>query len=104
MVLLEDLLKLEFENRKASWQRNSRGWMVSVIEHRRRIRKIIEQSRSLAARLDSFVSETYPDAVRVVAVQMRRRRSAFPAQCPWKKEQLLDSDFFPNPHNIFISD
>ena len=99
-ILLEHLLKLQFESKKSYWQVKSRGWKVHAIEHRRRILTILEDSGSLRRRFEDFIGEAYPDAVRKTALLMQRRRASFPVECPWTREQVLEPDFFPNPFNL----
>ncbi len=103
-VVFEHLLKLEYEKSQHEWLRRSRLWKVDLIEHRRRIHTIQKMAPSLVRRLEEFVSADYPIAVRKVALQLKRPRSEYPAQCPWTVDQILNLDFTPNPFNLTQDD
>jgi hypothetical protein len=99
-VLLEHLLKLQFEPSIHQWKRQSRGWKVDAIEHRARVVTILENSRSLRDTLDDFITKSYPVAVKKIAVTLKRKRADYPARCPWSSEQILDAEFFPDPFGL----
>jgi hypothetical protein len=99
-IVLEHLLKLQFEPSENEWKGRSRNWKVHTIERRARIDTILEKSPKLRQRAAAFVMTQYPVAIRKVATQTSRRRATFPPLCPWSVDQILDPDFFPNPFNL----
>jgi hypothetical protein len=99
-IVLEHLLKLQFEPSENEWKGRSRKWKVDTIEHRARIDTILKKSPKLRQRTAEFVTTQYPVAIRKVATQTGRRRASFPLIYPWSVNQILDPDFFPNPFNL----
>jgi hypothetical protein len=50
---------------------------------------------SLRNALDGYIHDNYPHAVARAADETGLPRSAFPADCPYTANQLLDSEFLP---------
>lgn len=90
IVLLVHLLKWEFqkENRSGSWK-------SSIIEQRRRIIQLLEDSPSLNNELDNKLDYAYFEAVKQASSETGLDESVFPGKCPYSKEQLLDDVFYP---------
>jgi hypothetical protein len=93
VTLLVHLLKLQFEPGEI-WRHN--GWRNSVVEARRQILFILEDSPGVfQGKRDEMVAGCYrlarKDAARVAALSL----SIFPEVCPWNYEQMMDDDFFP---------
>lgn len=103
-VVLEHLLKLEYEPSENEWKGRSRKWKVDTIEHRARIQTILEKSPKLRGKVNGFLAKQFSNAVRKVATQTSRRRATFPSSSPWSIEQILSLDFYPNPFNLPIDD
>ena len=90
IILMLHLLKWEFQPCARSG-----SWKGSVIEQRRRIGQLLEDSPSLMNEMESKISHAYKEAVKQAAVKTNLQESLFPAQCPYIKEQLLDDRFYP---------
>lgn len=90
IVLLVHLLKWEFqkENRSGSWK-------GSIVEQRRRIIQLLEDSPSLNNELDNKLDYAYFEAVKQASIETGLDESVFPSKCPYSKEQLLDDVFYP---------
>src|SRR5262249_23980617 len=78
-------------------RQDSHGWEESIVEHRRRIHRLLKKSPSLKAYLTTAVEEEYPSACQRAAAQTGLPRVTFPEACPWMLDQLLDDTFFPVP-------
>jgi len=94
-VILQHLLKLQFQPGDNEWKRRARGWKVSATEHRNRVCSILEDSRSLRKKLPEALARAYSGARKEAALQMDLEERALPAKCPWTTEQVIDLDFFP---------
>ncbi|MRX07110.1 DUF29 family protein [Pseudoduganella sp. FT25W] len=89
-VLLMHLLKCQMQP-----QRITRGWIGTIVEQRKRIRKALKKMPSLRASLDASIAEAYEDAVDFAAFETGLPKSSFPAAPPYSTTQILDEDFFP---------
>ncbi|UHD15745.1 DUF29 domain-containing protein [Thiocapsa bogorovii] len=92
VVLLVHLLKWEHqpEQRSKSWQR-------TLIEQRKQVAKLLDDSPSLKPRLLDLLVDAYDSAVRWAADETGMDESDFPQDCPYGGEQVLDPSFFPGP-------
>lgn len=93
-VLLMHLLKWRYQTAPRGLPRG-KSWRVTVDEQRRRLEKLLKESPSLHAQLDTFVAEAYPGAIRAATVETGLPASTFPAECPWTPAQVLDEAFWP---------
>lgn len=94
-VILQHLLKLQFQPGENELRRRARGWRVSVIEHRSRVASILEDSRSLRKGWTEFIPRAYASARKQAAQHIGVEERSLPTKCPWSSEQILDPDFFP---------
>lgn len=90
VVLLTHLLKWECQpaQRTKSWQR-------TLIEQRKRITKLLDDSPSLTARLPELIPDAYESALRWAADETGLDEADFPGTCPYSVEQVLDSELYP---------
>ncbi len=89
-VLLYHLLKWQQQPEK-----RSRSWMGSIEEQRARIDRLLRDSPSLRRHVSAYVTEVYGDAVRRASIQTGLEIDAFPRQCLFSAEQILDRGFLP---------
>ena len=91
LILLIHLVKWAFQpsGRKS-------GWAATVREQRRRIRKRIEASPSLASYPAEALAEEYGDARLAAVDDTELPLDTFPETCPFTIEQVLDPDFWPD--------
>ncbi len=89
-VLLMHLLKWQHQ---ASKQTNS--WRGTIVEHRLRIQDALEDSPSLKNHYTQVFDKAYEQARLKAAEETGLDISAFPAECPYTEEQVLDSEFLP---------
>ena len=90
IVVLLHLLKWQYqpEHRSGSWE-------GSVIEHRRRIKKALQESPSLKPYFDSIFAECYLEAVKQAKAETGLPLQTFPIQCQYKSVEVLDDEFLP---------
>ncbi|HEY7296653.1 MAG TPA: DUF29 domain-containing protein [Xanthobacteraceae bacterium] len=89
-VLLLHLLKWRWQS-----DRRSGSWESSIIEQRSRIAQRLKESPSLKSYPAEIIAEEYRLARRKAAAEAGLPVSAFPEQCPFTIEQVLDPDFLP---------
>lgn len=91
VVVLMHLLKWQFQPDKRSG-----SWKGSIAEHRRRIRKTIEDSPSLKPYLEGVLSECYSDALEQASAETGLSVEIFPQLCPYTSAEVVDSNFLPD--------
>ncbi len=95
VVLTAHLLKYQHQSEK-----RTRSWSVTIATQRRRLKRVLQDSPSLRqAYAPTALEDIYQDARHQAAVETRLPPSAFPKTCPYKLEQVLDEDFFPEALN-----
>ena len=98
-ILLQHLLKLQYESRPNEWRRHSRGWKLSVAEHRNRMADILEDSASLRKLLKEVLPKVYSRGMQQASIATGLPESKFPKQCPWSVQQIMEMRF-PDPFGI----
>jgi len=89
-VLLAHLLKWHYQ---PSFR--GRSWQLTIKEQRRQLQRHLKDNPSLHARLDEFIADSYIDSVLLAAKETGLDESAFPVQCPYAQNDLLNSEFYP---------
>jgi hypothetical protein len=92
VILLAHLLKWQFQ----PTQRSS-SWRGSINEQRKQILRQLKREPSVKPHVPAAIAEAYPDAAELAADDTGLLESAFPAQCPYSQEQILDKTYYPNP-------
>jgi hypothetical protein len=90
VVLLTHLLKYRFR----PGQRSS-SWLGSIVEHRRRLRKLLKESPSLLPVARRMFSECYADSCEQAAAESGLSPETFPTEPPFTLEQVLDRKYLP---------
>jgi hypothetical protein len=88
--LMMHLLKWQFQPGQRSG-----SWAVSIDDSRDELGYIFEQSPSLRLFSTQAVTGLYPAARRKASRETGLPQSAFPTECPYSLDQLLDYDFPP---------
>jgi hypothetical protein len=90
IVIILHLLKWQFQpdNRSGSWE-------GSIIEHRRRVKKLLNESPSLKPYLESIFVESYTEAVKQAKAETRLPLDTFPIECPFTLVNVIDDEFLP---------
>ena len=89
-VLLLHLLKWQFQP-----EQRSRSWQSSVVNARREIQVLVEDSPSLRNEIEHCAHREYPAARRLAAIETGTDSKTFPHDAAYSSVQLLDDDFFP---------
>lgn len=100
MILLAHLLKLLVQSDAPEMMKNS--WYRSIIEHRERVIKALDDTPSLKNYLPTIVESAYSRG-RKIAIKEGKiatfgvripKEQEYPNSCPFSVEQILDEDFF----------
>ena len=89
-MLLAHLLKWHYQ---PSFR--GRSWQLTIKEQRRQLQRHLKDNPSLHARLDEFIADSYIDSVLLAAKETGLDESAFPVQCPYAQNDLLNMEFYP---------
>jgi hypothetical protein len=87
-ILLSHLLKWRFQP-----DRRGNSWRLTMLEQRRRARRIIARNPSLRPRLDDVLAEAYGDAVLIAERETELPGETFPPDCPWTFEEVMLAEF-----------
>jgi hypothetical protein len=90
-LILHHLLKWQVQP-----ELRSPSWRNTLIEQRRQAEKLLKESPSLQPQVPALRDEAYPDAVRDTVHETGLRALAFPADCPFTIEQILDPAYLPD--------
>jgi len=91
IVLLAHLLKWQLQP-----DHRSSSWNGTIIEQRRQIKRLLQDSPSLKRLLNTELNESYLDAILDAANDTGMPQANFPPACPYTIEQLLDNGFYPD--------
>ena len=76
-------------------QRRSGSWRDSIDNARDALADLLQDSPSMRPQLPAFVKRQYPRARRSAANQTGLTVTRLPAACPFRLEDILDVEFFP---------
>jgi len=89
-LLLMHLLKWQYQPNL-----RSKSWELTIEEQRRRIKRHLRKNPSLKSLVPESYEESYGDALLEAAKETGFSKTAFPTQCPWTFEQVIDDCFWP---------
>ena len=90
LVLLTHLLKWQFQP-----SARSSSWRGTIDEQRTQIELRLDDSPSLRRLIPESLAYAYPKAVRKAAFETGLATEAFPTDCPYTVDEVLDPDFWP---------
>jgi len=88
--LMMHLLKWQFQP-----DPRTKSWLGSIGDSRSELDGIFEQSPSLRRFASESFGDVYPRARREAARETGMPPTAFPEECPYRFDQLMDEDFLP---------
>jgi Domain of unknown function DUF29. len=89
-VLLVHLLKWQFQP-----ERHGSSWIETIVNQRREIQLLLEDSPSLRFEIDQRLERTYMLARQDAAQETGIDKKQFPEACPYSFAQAMDADFWP---------
>jgi hypothetical protein len=93
-VLILHLLKWA-----AQPDKRSPSWKTTIVEQRRRLNAIFEDSGSIRSSVRGNLGRIYQDASQDALLEMGLS-GCLPCECLWSLEQILDTQFFPDAISI----
>ena len=90
VILLLHLLKWEFQPKMRSG-----SWSGSIIEHRQRLRDLLNDSPSLRSYVAEVLSLAYSDAIVRAVNETGLEIAMFPIDCPHDILNILNPSFLP---------
>ena len=97
-VLLMHLLKLEYAVKTIEREWSERQWKLDIVEHRDRVKDLLQESGTLRSEFESFKHEAYRRVRKRAGLLIDPNQNPVgPDECPWSMEQILDDDFFLAP-------
>ena len=91
--VIQHLLKWKYQPEK-----RSNSWKASITEHSLRLNRAFKKSPSLRRYFDQVLNECYDDARLIASRETGLDLGAFPSQCPFDSEDILDPHYLPEPH------
>ena len=73
----------------------SRSWLLTIFEHRNRLKKVFRRSPSLQRHYQEVFQESYQTAKKMASIETGLSLSDFPEVSPFTHEQVLDTDYLP---------
>ena len=93
-VLLMHLLKWQFQP-----ERRGKSWTNTIRVQRNRLNSHLADNPSLKPQIPASMQAAYVNARIEAAEETALDETVFPDACVWLFEQVVDSDFWPNPGN-----
>lgn len=90
IVVLLHLLEWQYQP-----EYRSGSWESSIIEHRRRIKKSLQESPSLNPYLESIFTEAYTEAVKQAKAETGLPLETFPVRCLYELTEVVNDEFLP---------
>lgn len=89
-LVISHLLKWQF-------QPNMRGhsWTYTIREQRKQAKIHLKDNPSLKNQLDNILADAYDIAISKAAKETSLDEKAFPKECPYTFEQIMEETFFP---------
>jgi hypothetical protein len=91
-VLVLHLLKWRFQ---PAYRQQSHSWQDTILEQRRRLARLLDDSPSLRQTVPDELRAGYPAARQRTSLQTGLPLATFPEACPWMPEKVLDDEFWP---------
>jgi hypothetical protein len=92
-ILIEHLLKIKYW--QAEKANNARGWRQTIVEQRRQIEYLLEDSPSLRGLLAELLSECYLNAREDILKKYELEAGLFPSEPEFSLEDILNADYIP---------
>jgi hypothetical protein len=89
-VLILHLLKW-----KGQPEKQTKGWQSTLLTQRADLDRLLEDSPSLRRTIAAAVAKVYPAARQSALLETGLPGAAFPNECPFTPDQILDRAFLP---------
>lgn len=72
---------------------HTRSWDLSIAESRMRVKKLLGENPSLAARIEEMISDAYETARYEAARETNIALDVFPEECPYSTDDVMTRDW-----------
>ncbi|WP_422136728.1 DUF29 domain-containing protein [Endozoicomonas sp. ALD040] len=72
-----------------------RSWSTSISKQRIAIEHELEENPALNSKLDEILPKAYQYARKLAANEMQCRPDAFPSECPWTYDEIMEDGWLP---------
>lgn len=90
IVLLTHLLKWHYQP-----EARSSGWKGTIMEQRRRMEQLLNDSHSLKPLLANQLSVAWKEGRNSASVETGQPITTYPEQCIWETDQILNPEWLP---------
>lgn len=90
VVLIMHLLKYQYQPDKRTL-----SWRSTIVEHRRRLLLLFQDSPSLKPYFEEFFTECYLAAREDAAIETGLNIDVFPRECPFSRGDILNPSYMP---------
>jgi hypothetical protein len=94
-VLVMHLLKWRQQPERRYSRSGKSSWLSTIVEQRRRLAQLLENSPSLKPFAREALAEIYPYALERAVAETGIPMKEFPDECPFRFERVLDRKFLP---------
>jgi Domain of unknown function DUF29 len=95
VVLVMHLLKWKLQPDRRYSRSGKSSWLSTILEQRRRVAQLLQNSPSLKPFACSAFAEMYPYVVKRASAETGIPIKQFPGECPFSLDQVLDQEFLP---------
>ena len=88
IVLLMHLLKYQYQQNK-----RSSSWIRTILEQRRQIQFLLEDSPSLKPYYEQIFNDCYQEAIQDASAETKLNINKFPSISPFQSDQVINSSF-----------
>ncbi len=92
-ILLMHLLKYQYQPGK---RQDSNSWRYTIVEHRRRLLRLLKKNPSLRRYFEEVFEDCYQDARQDTKTETQLPLATFPEACPFSQEDILNPDYLPS--------
>lgn len=89
-ILIGHLLKWQFQP-----ENRSKSWLATIREQRKQVLDLVDESPSLQPYLPEALIKGYESGLNLAVRETSLNYKAFPSDCPYSSEQVLNAEFFP---------
>jgi hypothetical protein len=95
-TLLMHLLKWQHQPQLTYTESGSSSWLSTIVKQRQQLGRVFQQSPSLRRYAQEILADVYSDAMVRATAETGLAKMAFPAECPFRFDQVVGQDFLPD--------
>jgi hypothetical protein len=95
VVLVVHLLKWKLQPERRYSPSGSSSWLRTIIEQRGQLADLLEEAPSLKRYAEEALNDAHRRAVKEASAETGIPVARFPAECPFRFDQVLEDEFLP---------